>query len=170
MLTHVNLVNNARFIGQYMRLSEQDRICIPVPLFHCFGCVIGSMTAAVTGAAAILPSPAFDVCATLEAMEQQRATAVYGVPAMFIAELHELEKSKFDLSSLRTGVMAGAPCPIEIMKRVVAEMHCPELVVGYGQTESSPIITNVSRVMTTSKCAAPPLAALCPRPKCESRR
>ncbi|HUS07595.1 MAG TPA: AMP-binding protein [Bryobacteraceae bacterium] len=161
MLTHMNLVNNARFIGQYMQLSEQDRICVPVPLFHCFGCVIGSMTAAVTGAALILPSPTFEVCATLQAIERERATAVYGVPAMFIAELQELEKGSFDLGSLRTGVMAGAPCPIEIMKRVVAEMHCPELVVGYGQTESSPIITmsrgndDVEVRCTTIGCPVP---------------
>jgi fatty-acyl-CoA synthase len=141
MLTHVNLVNNARFIGQYMRLSQEDCICVPVPLFHCFGSVIGSMTGAVTGAAVLFPSSAFNARTTLEAIEQERATALYGVPAMFIAELQELETTRFDLSSLRTGVMAGAPCPIEVMKRVVSEMHCPELVVGYGQTESSPIIT-----------------------------
>jgi fatty-acyl-CoA synthase len=161
VLTHLNLVNNARFIGQYMQLSEQDRICIPVPLFHCFGCVIGTMTAMVTGAAVILPAPTFNARATLAAIEQERATAIYGVPAMFISELQELASSHFDLTSLRTGVMAGAPCPIEVMKRVVSEMHCPEIVVGYGQTESTPIIT-MSRVeddvelrCTTVGCALP---------------
>jgi fatty-acyl-CoA synthase len=161
MLTHVNLINNARFIGQYMRLSAEDCICVPVPLFHCFGCVIGSMTGAVTGASVVLPSATFEARQTLNAIEQERATAVYGVPGMFIAELQELTTSRFDLSSLRTGVMAGAPCPIEVMKRVVAEMHCPELVVGYGQTESSPIITmsrvddNVEVRCTTIGCPVP---------------
>jgi fatty-acyl-CoA synthase len=161
VLTHFNLVNNGRFIGQYMQLSERDRICIPVPLFHCFGCVIGSMTAAVTGASVVLPAPTFSARGTLKAIEEERATAVYGVPAMFISELQELEASGFELTSLRTGVMAGAPCPIEVMKRVVSEMHCPEMVVGYGQTESTPIIT-MSRVddevevrCTTVGCALP---------------
>ena len=161
VLTHLNLVNNARFIGEYMRLSEEDRICIPVPLFHCFGSVIGTMTAMVTGAAVILPAPSFNARATLESIAQERATAIYGVPAMFIAELQECEGADFDLTSLRTGVMAGAPCPIEVMKRVVSVMHCPEMVVGYGQTEATPIIT-MSRVdddvevrCTTIGCALP---------------
>jgi fatty-acyl-CoA synthase len=161
VLTHLNLVNNARFIGQYMRLTEEDRICIPVPLFHCFGSVIGTMTAMVTGAAVILPSPSFNAKATLEAVENEKATAIYGVPAMFIAELKEIKKIHFDLTSLRTGVMAGAPCPIEVMQSVQSVMHCPEMVVGYGQTESTPIIT-MSRVdddvelrCTTIGCALP---------------
>ena len=148
LLTHINLLNNGRFIGQYLRCCEQDRICLPVPLFHCFGCVIGTMTAAVTGAAIILPAPTFDAGETLAVIEQERATAVYGVPAMFIAELHHPEFSRFDLTSLRTGVMAGAPCPIEVMRRVVSDMHCSEIVVAYGQTESSPVIT-MSRVDDT---------------------
>ena len=161
LLTHVNLVNNARFIGQYLRLSEQDRIAIPVPLFHCFGAVIGTMAAAVTGAAPVFPGPTFDARATLEAIERERCTAVYGVPAMFIAELQHAEFGQFDLRSLRTGVMAGAPCPIEVMKRVVGDMHCPELVVAYGQTESSPVITmsraddSVETRCTTVGCALP---------------
>ncbi|HEY2018357.1 MAG TPA: AMP-binding protein [Bryobacteraceae bacterium] len=141
LLTHVNLVNNGRFIGEYLGLSENDRISLAVPLFHCFGAVIGTMAAAVSGAATVLPSATFDARATLEAIDRERCTAVYGVPAMFIAELQHPEFAKFDLRSLRTGVMAGAPCPIEIMKRVVGEMHCAELVVAYGQTESSPVIT-----------------------------
>ncbi len=145
LLTHINLVNNGRFIGECMRASEQDRICIPVPLFHCFGCVIGTMASAVTGAAAIFPAAGFDPLATLEAIEADRATAIYGVPAMFIAELNHPEFSRFHFSALRTGVMAGAPCPIEIMRRVVGEMHCSEMLVAYGQTESSPVIT-MSRV------------------------
>ena len=161
LLTHVNLVNNGRFIGEYLRMSESDRICLPVPLFHCFGSVIGTMTAAMTGAAVIFPAQAFDARVTLEAIEKERATAIYGVPAMFIAELQDPEFARFDLTSLRTGVMAGAPCPVEIMNRVVTDMHCPELVVGYGQTESTPIIT-MSRVddsvetrCTTIGCALP---------------
>lgn len=141
LLTHVNLVNNGRFIAQYLQLSEQDRICIPVPLFHCFGSVIGTMTAAMTGAACIFPAATFDPLATLEAIAADQATAIYGVPGMFIAELNHPEFSRFQLTSLRTGVMAGAPCPIEIMKRVVCDMHCPQMLVGYGQTESTPIIT-----------------------------
>ena len=145
LLTHLNLVNNGRFIGQYLRLTEADRICIPVPLFHCFGSVIGTMTAAMTGAAVIFPAPSFDARLTLDAIEKERATAVYGVPAMFIAELQDPEFARFDLASLRTGVMAGAPCPVEIMKRVVSDLHCPEIVVAYGQTESTPVIT-MSRV------------------------
>ncbi|HLK63047.1 MAG TPA: AMP-binding protein [Bryobacteraceae bacterium] len=145
LLTHVNLVNNGRFIAQYMRLTEKDRIAVAVPLFHCFGCVIGTMAAATAGAAAVLPGASFDPVCTLDAIAQERCTAVYGVPAMFIAELQHPEFGRFDLSSLRTGVMAGAPCPIEVMRRVVSEMHCPELVVCYGQTESAPVIT-MSRV------------------------
>lgn len=145
LLTHVNLVNNGRFIGEYLRLSEEDRIAIAVPLFHCFGCVIGTMTAAVTGAASVFPCATFDPLATLDAIDREQCTAVYGVPAMFIAELQHPEFARFDLASLRTGVMAGAPCPIEVMKRVVGEMHCPELVVCYGQTESAPVIA-MSRV------------------------
>ncbi len=145
LLSHVNLVNNGRFIAQYLSLSEEDRIAIAVPLFHCFGCVIGTMAAATTGAASVFPGLMFDPLSTLDAIEQERCTAVYGVPAMFIPELQHPEFKSRDLSSLRTGVMAGAPCPIEVMKRVVSEMHCPELVVCYGQTESSPVIT-MSRV------------------------
>ncbi len=137
----MNLVNNARFIGQYMRLTQEDRIAIPVPLFHCFGCVIGTMTSAVTGAASVLPAASFDATATLQAIERERCTAVYGVPTMFIAELDHPDFAGFDLGSLRTGVMAGAPCPVEVMRRVVGEMHCRELVVCYGQTEASPVIT-----------------------------
>jgi len=145
LLTHINLVNNGRFIGQYLRLTEEDSIALAVPLFHCFGCVIGTMTAATTGAVSVLPAPTFDPLATLDAIEQERCTAIYGVPAMFIAELQHPEFPRRDRTSLRTGVMAGAPCPIEVMRRVVSEMHCPELVVCYGQTESAPVIT-MSRV------------------------
>jgi fatty-acyl-CoA synthase len=161
LLTHVNLVNNARFIAQHLGLSEHDRICIPVPLFHCFGSVIGTMTAAMVGAACIFPAATFDPLATLEAIDADQATAIYGVPAMFIAELNHPEFSRFRLRSLRTGVMAGAPCPVEIMKRVVSEMQCPQMLVGYGQTESTPIITmshvedSVETRCTTVGCPLP---------------
>jgi len=142
LLTHVNLVNNGRFFAEYLRLTAEDRVCVPVPLFHCFGSVIGTMTAAVTGAACIFPAATFDPLATLEAIDAEQATAIYGVPAMFIAELQHPEFARFRFPSLRTGVMAGAPCPIEIMRRVVEQMHCPRMLVAYGQTESSPGITS----------------------------
>jgi fatty-acyl-CoA synthase len=124
-----------------MKMSDRDRIAVPVPLYHCFGCVIGTLVSVVSGAAMILPSATFDALATLEAIHEERATAIYGVPTMFIAELEHPAFDTFDLRSLRTGMMAGAPCPIEIMKRVVNDMHCMGMIVGYGQTESSPIIT-----------------------------
>ena len=128
-----------------LRATEQDRICAPVPLYHCFGSVIGSMVSVVTGAALILPSAQFDALATLEAVHRERATALYGVPTMFIAELVHPDFDQFDLTSLRTGVMAGAPCPIEVMRTVAERMHCHEMTIAYGQTESSPVIT-MSRV------------------------
>jgi fatty-acyl-CoA synthase len=124
-----------------MKLTHADRICVPVPLYHCFGCVIGTMNAASTGAAIILPAASFDAGKTLEAIHAERATAVYGVPAMFIAELHHPRFDEFDFSSLRTGVMAGSVCPIEVMRQVVERMNCREITIIYGQTESSPGIT-----------------------------
>lgn len=153
LLTHLNLLNNGRFIAQRLRANESDRICIPVPLYHCFGCVIGTMTAAVTGAAMILPAATFDAGKTLEAVATERATALYGVPAMFIAELHHPLFASTDFSSLRTGVMAGSPCPIEVMRQVVERMNCREITIAYGQTESSPVITMSS--------AADPLEVRC---------
>ena len=145
LLTHHNLVNNGMAISLALRATEQDRICAPVPLYHCFGSVIASMVSMFTGATLILPSAQFDALATLEAVHRERATALYGVPTMFIAELEHPRFSEFDLTSLRTGVMAGAPCPIEIMRKVAGRMHCPEMTIAYGQTESSPVIT-MSRV------------------------
>ncbi len=145
LLTHHNLVNNGMAISLALRATESDRICAPVPLYHCFGSVIGSMVALVSGAALILPSAQFDPLATLEAVHRERATALYGVPTMFIAELVHPEFERFDLTSLRTGVMAGAPCPIEVMRTVSERMHCREMTIAYGQTESSPVIT-MSRV------------------------
>jgi fatty-acyl-CoA synthase len=141
LLTHRNLVNNALVIASGMKVTSIDKICAPVPLYHCFGCVGGTLVSLVTGAALILPSPTFDPVATMNAVQTHQATVIYGVPTMFIAELEHSEFSSFDFKSLRTGVMAGAPCPIEIMKRVVGEMHCPEMTIMYGQTEASPVIT-----------------------------
>ena len=141
LLTHRNQVNNGNLLAQGMCYTEHDRICVPVPMYHCFGCVIGTMSALASGAAILLPNWTFDARATLETIQAERATSLYGVPAMFIAELCNAEFNNFDLSSLRTGMMAGAPCPIEIMKRVMCEMHCPELTIGYGQTESTPVVT-----------------------------
>jgi fatty-acyl-CoA synthase len=142
LLTHRNLLNNAAVIAGGMKTSAADRLCVPVPLYHCFGCVIGTLVSVLTGATLILPAATFDALATMRAIEEERATAIYGVPTMFIAELGHAEFSRFDFGSLRTGVMAGAPCPIEVMKRVVTEMHCPEMTIMYGQTESSPVITS----------------------------
>jgi|SRR5581483_3097836 len=141
MLTHRNQVNNGKMLAWGMRYTERDRICVPVPLYHCFGCVIGTMSALASGAAIILPNWAFEPRTTLAAVQTERATSLYGVPAMFIAELGLPDFSSYDLSSLRTGMMAGAPCPVEVMKRVISDMHCPELTIGYGQTESSPVVT-----------------------------
>jgi fatty-acyl-CoA synthase len=141
MLTHRNQVNNGKFLAQGMRYTERDRICVPVPLYHCFGCVIGTMSALASGAAIILPNWTFDALATLEAVEAEGATSLYGVPAMFIAELGLPEFKNFNVTSLRTGMMAGAPCPVEVMKRSMGEMHCRELTIGYGQTESTPVVT-----------------------------
>ena len=161
LLTHVNLVNDARFFAEYMRVTEEDRVCIPVPMFHCFGCVIGSMTAAVSGAACIFPAATFDPLATLEAIDTERATVIYGVPTMFIAQLQHPEFARFQLTSLRTGVMAGAPCPVEIMRRVIDTMHCRHMLVVYGQTEASPGITSshvdddLETRCTTVGCALP---------------
>ena len=141
LLTHRNLLNNAKVIIEALRISAQDRIAVPVPLYHCFGCVIGTLVSVVSGATMLLPAATFDALTTLQAIHDERATVVYGVPTMFIAQLEHPDFKNFDLRSLRTGVMAGAPCPVEIMKRVVQEMHCAGMIVGYGQTEASPIIT-----------------------------
>jgi len=141
MLTHRNVVNNGQFLAQGFHYSEQDRIVLPVPLFHCFGCVIGTMSAVNSGAAILLPNWTFDARAVLEAVQDERATSVYGVPAMYVAEFALPDFAAFDLSSLRTGMMSGAPCPIELMKRVLKEMHIGELVIAYGQTETSPVVT-----------------------------
>jgi fatty-acyl-CoA synthase len=141
MLTHHNVVNNGQFLAQGFHYTEVDKIVVPVPLFHCFGCVIGTMSALNSGAAIILPNWTYDARATLEAVHEERATSVYGVPAMYVAELAHPDFPSFDMTSLRTGMMSGAPCPVELMKRVQNEMHCSELVIAYGQTETSPVVT-----------------------------
>jgi fatty-acyl-CoA synthase len=141
MLTHHNIVNNGQFLAQGFHYTEQDSIVVPVPLFHCYGCVIGTMSALNTGAAIILPSWTYDPRATLKAIHDERATSVYGVPAMYVAEFALPDFASFDLTCLRTGMMSGAPCPVELMKRVLDEMHCHELVIAYGQTETSPVVT-----------------------------
>lgn len=141
LLSHHNIVNNARFIGQCMRISHEDRICIPVPFYHCFGMVLGNMVCVVHGATMVIPAEYFDPLATLRTVHKERCTALYGVPTMFIAELEHPDFHQFDLSSLRTGIMAGSPCPIEVMKRVVELMHCREITIAYGLTEASPVIT-----------------------------
>ncbi len=141
VLTHRNIVNNAWLVGQRMGLGCRDRVCIPVPFYHCFGMVLGNMACAVHGAAMVIPAEAFDPWTTLKAIEKERCTAVYGVPTMFIRELEHPEFSQVDLGSLRTGIMAGSPCPIEVMKQVVDKMHCREMTIAYGLTESSPVIT-----------------------------
>jgi fatty-acyl-CoA synthase len=140
-LSHRNLLLNVFYSGACQALSEQDRICIPVPFYHCFGCVLGTLMAAVYGAAMVVPAESFDPKATLDAIEQARCTALYGVPTMFIAQLNDPTLSGRDLKSLRTGIMAGSPCPIETMRAVVNTMGCREITIGYGQTEASPIIT-----------------------------
>jgi len=141
MLTHRNLVNNAYAVGSCVEYSHEDRICIPVPFYHCFGCVLGTLCAVVYGATMVIGSESFDPEAVLKAIDQERCTSLYGVPTMWIAELQHPDFDKYDLSSLRTGIMAGAPCPIEVMKQVVERMGAKEISIAYGQTECSPVVT-----------------------------
>ena len=138
-LSHRNILNNAWFVGRAQQLEHGDRICLPVPLYHCFGLVMGNLTAVSCGATVVYPSPGFDAEATLRAIESERCTSLYGVPTMFIAELGHPDFGRFDLSSLRTGVMAGSPCPIEVMKHVFEKMHMRGVTIAYGMTETSPV-------------------------------
>jgi fatty-acyl-CoA synthase len=138
-LTHHNILNNGYFTARAQRITEQDKICIPVPLYHCFGMVMGNLGCTTHGACMVYPSEGFDPLATLEAIEAERCTSLYGVPTMFIAQLDHPEFKRFDLSSLRTGIMAGSPCPIEVMKRAIADMHISEVTIAYGMTETSPV-------------------------------
>jgi len=140
-LSHRNLLLNAYYVGECQRLGPTDRMCIPVPFYHCFGCVLGTLCAVVHGAAMIIPADAFHPTATLEAIERERATVIYGVPTMFIAELQDASFGQRDLRSLRTGIMAGSPCPIEVMRQVVERMGASQMTIAYGQTEASPVIT-----------------------------
>ena len=138
-LTHHNILNNGFFIGEAMRLSEQDRLCIPVPLYHCFGMVLGNLACTTHGAAMVYPGPGFDPLDVLQTVADERCTGLHGVPTMFIAELEHPEFDRFDLSSLRTGIMAGSPCPIEVMRRAVERMNLREITICYGMTETSPV-------------------------------
>jgi fatty-acyl-CoA synthase len=138
-LTHFSVINNGYFVGRAMRFTAEDRLCIPVPLYHCFGMVMSVLTCVTHGAAMVFPGEAFEARSVLEAVEAERCTALHGVPTMFIAELDHPDFPSFDLSSLRTGIMAGAPCPIEVMKRVLAEMHMRDVTIAYGMTETSPV-------------------------------
>jgi fatty-acyl-CoA synthase len=140
-LSHRNLLLNVYYVGECLALTADDRICIPVPFYHCFGCVLGTLCAAVYGAAMVVPAEYFNPTHTLAAIEKERATVLYGVPTMFIAQLEDPSFAARDLKSLRTGIMAGSPCPIEVMRQVVDRMGCREVTIGYGQTEASPIIT-----------------------------
>jgi fatty-acyl-CoA synthase len=138
-LSHYNIINNAQFVTDRINLTEADRLCIPVPLYHCFGMVMGVLGAVSKGATMVFPGEAFEPVTTLTALSKERCTAVYGVPTMFVAMLQEIEKQSFDLGSLRTGVMAGAPCPIEIMEQVNSQMNMKKVTICYGMTETSPV-------------------------------
>lgn len=138
-LTHHNILNNSFFTGETMKLTEEDRVCVPVPLYHCFGMVVGNLGSLTHGATTIYPDESFDPKSVLETIQAERCTAMYGVPTMFIAVLDHPDFGKYDVSSLRTGIMAGSPCPIEVMKRVVSQMHMPQITIACGMTEVSPV-------------------------------
>jgi fatty-acyl-CoA synthase len=140
-LSHHNILNNGFFVGELCHYTEQDKVCIPVPFYHCFGMVMGNLAATSHGAAMVIPAPAFDPVKTLEAVQQERCTSLYGVPTMFIAELAVPDIDRYDLSSLRTGIMAGSPCPVEVMKQVIDRMGMSEVSICYGMTETSPVST-----------------------------
>ncbi|GAA5613400.1 AMP-binding protein [Streptomyces platensis] len=144
-LSHHNILNNGYWVGETLAYTEHDRVCLPVPFYHCFGMVMGNLGATSHGACIVIPAPAFDAAATLQAVQDERCTSLYGVPTMFIAELNHPDFASYDLSSLRTGIMAGSPCPEEVMKRVVAEMHMTEVSICYGMTETSPVSTQTRR-------------------------
>ena len=145
-LSHSNILNNAFFIGEACAYTEEDRVCIPVPLYHCFGMVLGALACTTHGSAIILPGPGFDPEEVLTAVQGERCTSLYGVPTMFIAELAHPDLKSFDLSSLRTGIMAGSPCPVEVMKQVISDMNMTDVTIAYGMTETSPVST---QTMTT---------------------
>ena len=143
-LSHHNILNNGFFVAELCGYTERDRVCIPVPLYHCFGMVMGNLGCTTHGATIVYPAPAFDPLATLETIQAERCTSLYGVPTMFIAELAHPEFDRFDLSSLRTGIMAGSPCPVEVMKQAMSTMHMDEVTICYGMTETSPVSTQTA--------------------------
>ncbi len=140
-LTHHNILNNGYFIGETLKYSESDRVCIPVPFYHCFGMVLGNLACTTHGATMVVPAEAFDPILTMQTVQRERCTSLYGVPTMFIGELEHPRFGEFDFSSLRTGIMAGSPCPVEVMKKVQTVMHIPEMTIAYGMTETSPVST-----------------------------
>ncbi|MET0881514.1 MAG: AMP-binding protein, partial [Acidimicrobiales bacterium] len=144
-LSHHNILNNGYFTGELLGYAPDDRVCVPVPFYHCFGMVLGNLAATSHGSCIVIPAAAFEPAATLQAVQDERCTSLYGVPTMFIAELALPDFGHYDLSSLRTGIMAGSPCPVEVMKRVVAEMHMDEVTICYGMTETSPVSTMTRR-------------------------
>ena len=163
-LTHHNILNNGFFIGEVLHYNHRDAVCIPVPMYHCFGMVIGTLACITHGAAMVFPGEGFDPLATLQTVAEERCTSLYGVPSMFIAELDHPEFGEYDLSSLRTGVMAGAPCPIEVMRRAIRDMHLTEITIAYGMTETSPVSVadqpngdsfDKRRVSTVGRIASP---------------
>jgi fatty-acyl-CoA synthase len=177
-LFHHNILNNAYFVGEILRYTERDRICVPVPFYHCFGCVLGNLAAVTHGSAVVIPGESFDPDSTLRAIEAERCTSIYGVPTMFIAQLDHPRFSSFQLETLRTGIMAGAPCPIDVMRQVIGQMHVPEVTIGYGMTETSPIsfhsriddpielrVSTVGRVLPHLECKIvnPDTGAIVPR-------
>ncbi|MEU2794235.1 AMP-binding protein [Streptomyces sp. NPDC007100] len=144
-LSHHNILNNGFWVGETVGYTEHDRVCLPVPFYHCFGMVMGNLGATSHGACIVIPAPAFDAATTLRAVQEERCTSLYGVPTMFIAELDHPDFATYDLTSLRTGIMAGSPCPEEVMRRVVSEMHMAEVSICYGMTETSPVSTQTRR-------------------------
>jgi fatty-acyl-CoA synthase len=150
-LTHRNVLNNGFFVGESLKLTHQDRLCVPVPLYHCFGMVMGNLACLTHGATIVYPNDGFDPLTVLDAVQAEKCTGLYGVPTMFIAELNHPRFREFDLSTLRTGVMAGAPCPTEVMKQVVEQMHLSDITIGYGMTEMSPVICQSSTDTPLSK-------------------
>jgi fatty-acyl-CoA synthase len=140
-LTHHNILNNGFFIGEALKYTEDDRVCIPVPFYHCFGMVLGNLACTTHGATMVIPAEAYDPVMTMQTVQAERCTSLYGVPTMFIGELQHPRFHEFDFSTLRTGIMAGSPCPVEVMKKVLTEMHIPEMTIAYGMTETSPVST-----------------------------
>jgi fatty-acyl-CoA synthase len=143
-LSHHNILNNGFFIGEALRYSEKDRVCIPVPFYHCFGMVLGNLACTTHGACMVVPGESYDALAAMQTVQAERCTALYGVPTMFIGELDHPRFSEFDFSSLRTGIMAGSPCPVEVMRKVQSQMHMPEVTICYGMTETAPVSTQSS--------------------------